>query len=500
MQISNLMTSFFSLSDGSNLFLLETFLPVGEQTIFRQYLLNIFRSTTPFVEVSSAEELQTALQNAVPNQEIIIEDGTFIGDVGISQSGSDLAHFYSSQSGTAEQPIVLRGRNPGQVTLSGDGSISMASVLRIEGSFWDIRLLNIDNGHQGMTLMGANSNFVSSINFTNNEQSLVIGDGSSNNVIRNIVVSSAVDSADNLSAIQIGDLDAAGEVSGNQIWNSIIGENIAAQLLSIESNASNTEFAFNEINLDTTNPPSGSAIVNEGGDTVIRFNHFVSESVVSSGLDSVLGEFGVNTLFNDNLFSLNSTSLDIANIASGVELFESNNVRSDTNTILFSGDGTVTNFSSPSFQIESATNPGMCLSTGEATVDVNLFTAIGLSECLANDNQVWRFTNDGEGFVTIEQAGDSQFRLSPTRDIMLFNALSLFERTGDFLDEGFVFRWNVLRDVDNTVLFLNKDNLATRLRTIATPEIFSTPFESIVVSDSLVVSEDSRFNLLPVAQ
>ena len=497
---------FFDLSDRDNIFLIETFLEVDGQNIFRQYLINIFKSVTPFVEVSTAEELQLALQSAIPNQEIIIEDGTYLGEIGAGLSGSDIAHFYSSQSGTQDEPIVLRGRNVGQVILSG-GAASQETVLRIEGDHWDIRNLIVDGGATGVTLSNANSNFLSSINISDTRQALIIENASSNNVLRNFVVSSNNQSEGDLPVIQIGGIEVDSDVSGNQIWNSVIGEDVTAELVAIGPNASSTEISFNQFNLDSTNGVSGAVIINAGIDSVIRYNDFTLEADNFSAVQSILSELGVNTLLNDNVFSLNDVSVDIANVSNGIELFESNNQRTDSVVVSYRGEGTTTSFVSSVFQIESAENVGLCLTSRDAVVDISdnqdgsatsEFTAIGLAECLANDDQVWRLVNDGEGFVTIELVNDDQRRLSPTRVSVLSNAITAFERTGDFTDEGFIFRWSLLRESDGSVLLLNKDNLSSNIRVVETPDNFSIDADFIAVMGTLGLTDDSRFNLLPV--
>ncbi|WP_372776680.1 chondroitinase-B domain-containing protein [Mangrovibacterium sp.] len=88
---------------------------------------NSFKASTSLV--SNAEELQIAINNASPGDEIVLADGIW-KDVEIKFTGS----------GTADHPIVLRAETPGQVSIEGQ------SCLNFGGDYLVVRDLSFRNG------------------------------------------------------------------------------------------------------------------------------------------------------------------------------------------------------------------------------------------------------------------------------------------------------------------------------------------------------------------
>jgi len=82
------------------------------------------------IQVTNAEELKTAIKNAVPGSEIILKNGVW-KDISIQ--------FYGK--GTKEAPIVLRAETPGKVTIEG------MSDLKIGGVYLEVRGLYFKNGY-----------------------------------------------------------------------------------------------------------------------------------------------------------------------------------------------------------------------------------------------------------------------------------------------------------------------------------------------------------------
>lgn len=85
------------------------------------------------VAVSSASALTAALSAAQPGDVITLAPGTYTGS------------FSSSQSGTAADPIVIRGESQGGVILDGAGCTG-CNILEIYGSFVHVESLTIQNG------------------------------------------------------------------------------------------------------------------------------------------------------------------------------------------------------------------------------------------------------------------------------------------------------------------------------------------------------------------
>lgn len=106
------------------------------------------------VTVSSAAELQSALDGAGPGDVIELEDGTYSGTFAISASG------------TAQDPIVIRGASQGGVILDGQGC-APCNVLEVYGSFVHIERLTIAHASRGLRFQGtgAERNVVRRVKF-----------------------------------------------------------------------------------------------------------------------------------------------------------------------------------------------------------------------------------------------------------------------------------------------------------------------------------------------
>lgn len=93
-------------------------------------LLFSFGTKENTIKVSNAEELKTAIKNAVPGSEIVLSNGVW-KDIEI--------RFYGN--GTKENPIVLRAETSGKVIIEG------VSDLKIGGNYLEVRGLYFKNGY-----------------------------------------------------------------------------------------------------------------------------------------------------------------------------------------------------------------------------------------------------------------------------------------------------------------------------------------------------------------
>ena len=100
------------------------------------------------VLVTNTEELHAALADAQAGDEIILKEGVYTHSDWIGV----WAFFYAEASGTAEKPIILRSEDPEKpATISGN-TYETKTALRIIGSYWKIRDLNICNAAKGIFL------------------------------------------------------------------------------------------------------------------------------------------------------------------------------------------------------------------------------------------------------------------------------------------------------------------------------------------------------------
>lgn len=103
-------------------------------------------SSGPVVNVSTAAELQTALDNAVAGTQIVLADGTY-------STTAPTEFVLNGKNGTATNPITIRAANNGQADLSGAGTLHIlnSSYVVIDG------LTFTTLGARGVWLDGSNN-------------------------------------------------------------------------------------------------------------------------------------------------------------------------------------------------------------------------------------------------------------------------------------------------------------------------------------------------------
>ena len=139
------------------------------------------------VNVSTSEELQAALSNAQPGDEIILAPGEYLGITPLS----NWAWFYSAKNGTQESPITVRSADPGnKAVLKGAGTLSQASVLRIRNAdYWIIKDIVCANAQRGITLDASNySQIIGCEVHSTGSEGIQIRDNSSHNLVENCKV------------------------------------------------------------------------------------------------------------------------------------------------------------------------------------------------------------------------------------------------------------------------------------------------------------------------
>src|SRR5947208_2618301 len=88
-----------------------------------------------------AASLAAALNAAQPGDVITIADGTYA------------SHFLITASGTADDPIVIRGSSEAGTILDGQGS--SGNVLDVYGSFVHVERLTLQNANRALRFQGA---------------------------------------------------------------------------------------------------------------------------------------------------------------------------------------------------------------------------------------------------------------------------------------------------------------------------------------------------------
>ncbi len=144
-----------------------------------------FAEGTREVFVTNTEELHAALADAQAGDEIILKEGIYQHDDWIGV----WAVFYGNASGTAEHPIILRSEDPDHpATLSGV-TTEEKYVLRIIGSYWEIRDLKLCEAAKGIFLEQSEHSIISGCEVYNiGDEAIHIIDNSSYNLVENCYI------------------------------------------------------------------------------------------------------------------------------------------------------------------------------------------------------------------------------------------------------------------------------------------------------------------------
>jgi hypothetical protein len=133
--------------------------------------------------LATAAEIQTAMRNATAGTTILVAPGEYVGLR--STSGHSKSHFYSSRSGTASRPIVLKSCDPLRpAVFLGDGPDDGSYVFRLTGDHWLVEDVVVANGTKGIILDNANHNVLRRIEVhSTGDEGIHIRDGSSWNIV-----------------------------------------------------------------------------------------------------------------------------------------------------------------------------------------------------------------------------------------------------------------------------------------------------------------------------
>src|SRR6185436_15592404 len=93
--------------------------------------------------VSTASALQAAISAAAPGDVITLADGLYAGD------------FTMTASGTAADPIVIRGTSTAGTVL--DAGCNDCNVLEVYGSHVHVERLTLRNANRGLRFQGPNT-------------------------------------------------------------------------------------------------------------------------------------------------------------------------------------------------------------------------------------------------------------------------------------------------------------------------------------------------------
>ena len=133
--------------------------------------------------LATAAEIQTAMRNATAGTTILVAPGSYVGLR--SKSGNGKSHFFSSKSGTASRPIVLKSCDPLRpAVFLGDGPDDSSYVFRLTGDHWVVEDIVVAKGTKGIVLDNANRNVLRRVEVHSiGDEGIHLRDGSSYNIV-----------------------------------------------------------------------------------------------------------------------------------------------------------------------------------------------------------------------------------------------------------------------------------------------------------------------------
>lgn len=477
-----------NLEEGDNLFVITVTAANGETK--KSYLFNAVRSENRNILVSNAEELQAALLDAQPNDEIIMLEGDYLGVAGEETSGHAEAHFYSNASGLPatedelSKPIVLRALTSGVNLLGDDQSVN--AVLRLEGDYWDLSEFTVSGAQNGIVLNGANNNLVFDINIREvGERGLVLQNGSSNNAMRRLIIDrtgqmlQTRDGIDEMygEAIVIGEGEPAAE--NNALRYIRFYQNILTEALDIKANAVNTEVQFSSFTAHNIAevPQANRSWVNIAGTGEMLFSyndfHYEYYSQGTNPINVAVNVTGDETaqleLYQNKLF-LDDVAIPFASVSSTAQVKVADNVRIDSGSLTYTGTVDQT-FTTPIYQIQSIFDDSKCIArrdfvlTSETESETNSLAM--MADCADVDTQKWQIHLDEQGAVLLTPAGSPEIKMAPgfllqpisndleARFEVVSTRADVLEPPADVFNSSYSLRW-LMSFENGLVSFINK--------------------------------------------
>ena len=446
----------------------------------REYQLLVERLATERIRVDNAAALQNALQNAQPNQEIYLEPVDYLGS--LTTSGLGGAHFYSAQSGTAEEPIVITGNF---ANLKGSDAAANI-VLHLAGDYWQVDALLVSDANEGIVLDAASNNTFSRVLVSDvTGPGFHLRGGSQANLIEGSVVTRAgkgivIGSDDSLWANlnpMPGPFDEKDH--NNRLRRSTIGPQVSDSLIEVKEGTLNNTIEFSS--LDSRDFVGGAPVMLGGNDIVMRYNTFYHQGGAAPEQIISLSEasepwhninWGEGAKIYQNVFSLGNLAVPLVGANAALAVDVADNTRDDGGEVVYSGAGIDQAFSSPLYQIQWAQDIQKCLGVDGNAVVVD--SALVLADCSSQDAMSWQFDNAKDGFVKLRNSAAPTLTIGP--DIFSFQTpidrnledeetvleyadVDILDENAGQLQGGFIYQWLInFVDDDSQVRLLNRSD------------------------------------------
>ncbi|WP_233601949.1 DNRLRE domain-containing protein [Corallococcus sp. CA047B] len=142
--------------------------------------------TTCANALASTAAIQAALKSAAPGALLLLAPGTYVGNRSTSGDPGGQGLFYSGQSGTSANPIVLKSCDPANpATLTGTSVKDGSYGFHLTGDYWQVRDLRVTQAQKGIIIDNGNRNLLHGVEVhTVGDEAVHFRDGSSYNTLQ----------------------------------------------------------------------------------------------------------------------------------------------------------------------------------------------------------------------------------------------------------------------------------------------------------------------------
>jgi len=300
-------------------------------------------STVRTINVSTSEQLKTAIQTAQPGDKIVLADGTYKSAM---TAGNYSGSFAATVDGTASNPITLTGSR--SAIIDGSGTGGRYGLYLYGADYWNVTGITVANASKGIVLDGSSHNFLADLKVMNVGQEAVhFRSFSQFNVIRDSeITGTGKKSAQYGEAVYIG--------SANSNWATYTGGQPDRSDRNIVLNNSFSDFTAEALDLKegsvggyiAGNTFEGSSLSGQNSaDSWIdaKGNYYLIEN--NTGTNTLLDGYQVHNVYSgwgaSNVFRANVANVNAAgygfNVVTGA--ISQGNVVYCSNTVSTAGLG-----------------------------------------------------------------------------------------------------------------------------------------------------------------
>ncbi len=135
--------------------------------------------------LDTTAEIQAALKSAAPGAVLLLAPGIYTGNRSTSGDPEAKGLFFSGQSGTSSNPIILRSCDPSNpATLVGTSVRDGSYGLRLTGDYWQVRDIRVRTAQKGIMVDNGNHNLLYRVEVHDiGDEAVHFRDGSSYNTL-----------------------------------------------------------------------------------------------------------------------------------------------------------------------------------------------------------------------------------------------------------------------------------------------------------------------------